>query len=635
MGEVDESVLARFDLTAKQVSFFELDLDALLPALPESDRQYSFISRYPAATRDLALVLPFHVSAAAVQAIIARHRLVERAELFDLYTGGNVPAGAKSLAFRVYFQAPDRTLTNAEVDRSLQGSWATWSERPRQRCGPRPRPRRQANAAAPVPGGQSQRNAMTTRVSHHAGSHEHGHRHVEQDMLSVEQAYQRIMAGFRPLEPEETPLLEALGRVLAADVRSPLDLPPTANSGMDGYALRWEDIQDASPETPRVLSVIGVVAAGQVPSQTVTPGKAVRIMTGASLPDGADTVAPFEETDEVQRKAAGQPLAEVAVMASLPDGADTVAPFEETDEVQRKAAGQPLAEVAVMAALPPGCNVRPEGEDVRRGQLVLESGTVVRAAEVGVLASLGMETAPVVRRPVVAVLATGDELTPPGRPLAAGKIYDSNSFSTAASVIRCGGTPKMLGIAPDNMADLHAKLEAASEADLIVTSAGVSRGDYDIVKEALTQRGEMNFWSVRMRPAKPLAFGHVRGSGGNPVPLLGLPGNPVSAMVAFEMFARPAILTMLGRTRLPRPAVEGVLTAPIFNADGRRVYARVEVERRNGSYYATPCGPQGSNILTSMSRANGLAICPENLSTKRAGERVDIIMLDWNEEVEV
>ena len=442
---------------------------------------------------------------------------------------------------------------------------------------------------------------MTTRVSHHAGSHEHGHRHVEQDMLSVEEAYGRIMAGFRPLEPEETPLLEALGRVLAADVQSPLDLPPTANSGMDGYALRWEDIQGASPDAPRVLSVIGVVAAGQVPSQTVTPGKAVRIMTGASLPDGADTVAPFEETDEVQRKAAGQPLAEVAVMAGLP----------------------------------PGCNVRPEGEDVRRGQLVLESGTVVRAAEVGVLASLGLETAPVVRRPLVAVLATGDELTPPGRPLVAGKIYDSNSFSTAASVIRCGGIPKMLGIAEDNMADLHAKLEAASEADLIITSAGVSRGDYDIVKEALTQRGEMNFWSVRMRPAKPLAFGHVRGPGGSPVPLLGLPGNPVSAMVAFEMFARPAILTMLGRTRLPRPTLEGVLTAPIFNADGRRVYARVEVERRNGSYYATPCGPQGSNILTSMSRANGLAICPDNLPTKRAGERVDIIMLDWNEEVEV
>ena len=389
--------------------------------------------------------------------------------------------------------------------------------------------------------------------------------------------------------------------MLGADIRSPLDLPPTANSGMDGYAVRQEDIQGASEDAPRTLQVTGIVAAGQVPSQSVTPGTAIRIMTGASLPDGADTVVPFEETDEVQRKQSGLPLAEVAIMASLP----------------------------------PGCNVRPEGEDVRQDELVLESGAVVRAAEVGVLASLGLETAPVVRRPVVGVLATGDELTPPGRPLAGGKIYDSNSFSVAASVVNCGGVPEMLGIARDDMDDLHAKLEAAAKTDLIITSAGVSKGDYDIVKEALTQRGEMNFWSVRMRPAKPLAFGHIEGEGGKRVPLLGLPGNPVSAMVAFEMFARPAILTMLGRPRLPRPAVEGVLTAPIFNGDGRRVYARVEVERRNGGYYATPCGPQGSNILTSMSRANGLAICPENIATKRAGERVRIIMLDWNEEVDL
>ena len=442
---------------------------------------------------------------------------------------------------------------------------------------------------------------MASNVSHHAATHEHGHRHVEADMLSVEEAYQRVMASFTRLQSVETPLLDALGRVLAADIRSPLDLPPTANSGMDGYAVRCEDIQDASGDVPHILNVIGVVAAGQVPSQTVASGTAIRIMTGASIPDGADTVVPFEETDEVQRKEAGEPL----------------------------------VEVAIMAALPLGCNVRPEGEDVHRGQLVLESGAVIRAAEVGVLASLGLETVPVTRRPVVAILATGDELTAPGLPLTAGKIYDSNSFSVAASVIRCGGIPKVLGIAQDDMADLHAKLEAAAEADLIITSAGVSKGDYDIVKEALTQRGDINFWSVRMRPAKPLAFGHVENAGGEPVPLLGLPGNPVSAMVAFEMFARPAILTMLGRTRLPRPMVEGVLTAPIHNADGRRVYARVEVERQNNAYYATPCGPQGSNILTSMSRANGLAICPENISTKRAGDRVRIIMLDWNEEVDV
>jgi molybdopterin molybdotransferase len=420
-------------------------------------------------------------------------------------------------------------------------------------------------------------------------------------MLSVEQAYERIMASFRMLEAEEKPLLDCMGQVLAEDINSPLALPPLANSGMDGYALRHSDIAGASQENPSTLEVIGIVAAGQMPDKTVVPGTAIRIMTGAPVPDGADTVVPFEGTDEVQRKREGKPLDQVAIYADMP----------------------------------PGCNVRPAGEDVSQGALVLEKGTVVRAAEVGVIASLGMDTVKVIRRPVVAVLATGDELEETGAPLPAGKIYDSNTFSVAASVVASGGVPKILGIARDNLEDLNAKLEATAGADLVVTSAGVSKGDYDIVKEVLNERGEMNFWLVRMRPAKPLAFGHLNGVGGKTIPLLGLPGNPVSAMVAFEMFARPAIRTMLGRTKIPRPMVEGVLTAPIRNEDGRRVYARVEVELKDGVYRATPTGPQGSNILTSMSRANGLAICPEDLPGKNAGDQVQIIMLDWNEEVQV
>ena len=442
---------------------------------------------------------------------------------------------------------------------------------------------------------------MATHSHNPIATHEHGHRHVEQDMLSVEEAYERIMSSFRPLEPVATPILDTLGHVLAEDISSPLDLPPMANSGMDGYAVRRDDIIDASPGHPQQLKVIGLVAAGQLPSQTVVPGTAVRIMTGAPVPDGADTVVPFEETDEVQRRNAGLPLEEVTILASLPLGS----------------------------------NVRPAGEDVRRGQLVLEAGTLVRPAEVGVMASLGMEKAKVTRSPVVSILATGDELVPMGAALEGGKIYDSNSFTVAASVIACGGIPKPLGIAKDDLGDLHRKLEAAVGSDLVITSAGVSKGDYDIVKDVLTQRGDINSWSVRMRPAKPLAFGHLQSDAGNTVPLLGLPGNPVSAMVAFEMFARPAIRAMLGRKRLPRPVVEGVLTGPIHNTDRRRVYARVEVKRRSGTYYAIPTGPQGSNILTSMARANGLAICPENLSSKKAGERVSIIMLDWNEEVDL
>ena len=446
---------------------------------------------------------------------------------------------------------------------------------------------------------------MTTRHRRHGhheeAPHHHGHSHADEDMLSVEEAYARVMASFSPLEAAEVPILESLGQTLAVDVTSPLALPPLANSGMDGYALRGADIVGASADAPCRLPVIGVVAAGQLPDRAVEAGTAMRIMTGAPVPDGADTVVPFEETDEVERKREGRPLDEVAILSEMPTGA----------------------------------NVRPAGEDVREGELVLEAGTVVRAAEVGVLASLGLDRVPVKRRPVVSVLATGDELETAGTTLAGGKIYDSNSYSVAASVIACGGIPRLLGIARDNLDDLHAKLAATAGSDLVITSAGVSKGDYDIVKDVLEQRGAMNFWSVRMRPAKPLAFGHLRGEGGKDVPLLGLPGNPVSAMVAFEMFARPAIRTMLGRPVRPRPTVDGVLTAPIRNYDGRRVYARVEVELRDGVYYATPTGPQGSNILTSMSRANALAICPEDLPVKEAGEQVRIIMLDWNEEVDL
>lgn len=444
-----------------------------------------------------------------------------------------------------------------------------------------------------------------SRHSHHQdpepGAHEHGHSHADEDMLSVEEAYERIMASFSRLDPVEVPLLESLGQALAADVYSPLDLPPLTNSAMDGYAVRGEDIQGAGSGSPRTLKVIGLVAAGSVSDDTVRPGTSIRIMTGAPIPDGADTVVPFEETDEVQRRQSGAPLDQVNILSGLPRGA----------------------------------NVRPAGEDVRSGEHVLTAGTVIRPSEIGVMASLGLGAAMVARRPVVSVLATGDELVSTGMPLEPGKIFDSNSFSVAASVIASGGVPRVLGIARDNLDDLHRKLTEAEGSDLIITSAGVSKGDYDIVKDVLTQRGEMNFWSVRMRPAKPLAFGHINREGRNPVPLMGLPGNPVSAMVAFEMFARPAIAIMLGKKPMSRPSVEGVLTAPIYNSDGRRVYARVEVTRDNGAYYANPTGPQGSNILTSMSRANGLAICPEDLPSKAAGETVRIIMLDWNEEVDL
>ena len=431
---------------------------------------------------------------------------------------------------------------------------------------------------------------------HHGGHHDAD---AHEDLLEVEDAFARIIAHFAPLDAVELPILQALGLTLAEEVTSPLDLPPLANSAMDGYAVRRADIA-AADTAPPTLAVTAAVAAGQVPDSAVTPGCAIRIMTGAPVPDGADTVVPFEETDELARRRNGQPLDHIVI---------------------RK-------------ALPLGSNVRPAGEDVAAGDSVLPAGAVIRPAEAGVLASLGLATARVIRRPVVAVLSTGDELTAVGDPLTPGHIYDSNGSGIAAAVSAAGGIPQVIGIARDNLDDLHRCIDAAGNADLLVTSAGVSKGDYDMVKDVLEQRGEMNFWSVRMRPAKPLAFGLLRRENGRaPLPLLGLPGNPVSALLAFEMFGRPAIRRMLGRTPLARPTVEGVLTGPIFNSDGRRVYARVEVERRNGAWYATPTGPQGSNILTSLSRANGLAICPADLPRKDAGQAVKIIMLDWNEEV--
>ena len=418
-------------------------------------------------------------------------------------------------------------------------------------------------------------------------------------MLSVEEARERVLGYFDVLEPETKPILEADGQVLAEDVEAHFDIPPLDNSAMDGYALRTEDIRGASEASAVSLRVTGSVAAGQLPSGSVEPGTAIRIMTGAPIPDGADAVVPFEDTDEVDRRASGRTLSEIGIREEVP----------------------------------PTANVRPSGQDVRAGERVLESGTVLRLGEIGVLAALGRSSVRVIRRPVAAILATGDELVDLGEELRAGSIYDVNSYSVAVAVQRAGGVPRLLGIARDNLDDLDAKLQAGMEADILITSAGVSKGDYDIVKDVLARRGEIGLWSVRMRPAKPLAFGVLDGPGGRRVPHLGLPGNPVSALVGFEQIGRPAILKMMGKTRFARPTLRATLEEPIHNFDGRRVYARAIVTRRDGAYYARLTGHQNSNILTSMSRANGLAICPEDVAVKEAGEEVDVQMVDWPEDV--
>jgi molybdopterin molybdotransferase len=417
-------------------------------------------------------------------------------------------------------------------------------------------------------------------------------------MISVDEALEYILRHFKPLEPEEVNLLDALDRVLSEDVYSEINIPPFDNTAMDGYAVRASDTSGASRENPVTLRVIADLAAGYVSGVSVQPGMAIRIMTGAPVPPGADAVVRFEETSEGSR-------------------------FE-AQEVVRD------GEVQIYKPVNPGENIRRAGEDVRQGELVIARGTTLRSSEIGVLASLGRHGVPVHRRPRVAILATGDELVDIDEPLGPGKIRTSNSYSNAALVHRYGGTPILLGIARDDVADLTAKIQEglAQKIDLFLTSAGVSVGDYDVVKDVLAAEGEMHFWQVRMQPGKPLAFGIVHG-----VPLLGLPGNPVSAMVSFEEFARPAILKMLGKTKLDKPTVQAIAEHDIPNPGGRRHFVRVIVERREGEYHARLTGEQGSGILTSMAKANGLLIVPEDVKLIPAGERAIVQMLDWPEVV--
>ena len=423
-------------------------------------------------------------------------------------------------------------------------------------------------------------------------------------MISVEQALEKILSYIVLLEEEQVPILDSLGQVLAEDIISDINIPPMDNSAMDGYAVQSSDTRSASKKSPRFQRVIDTVSAGSISECEVEPGTAIRIMTGAPVPKGADSVVKFEDTDEEQRK--------------------------------ESSANQPIAEVSILCKAEPGLNIRRAGEDITRGTTVLRKGTLIRPSKVGVLASLGRSKVTVIRRPVVAVLATGNELVSIGEPLPAGKIYNSNTYSVAALVQRYGGIPKILGIAQDSEDSLVTKLRQGLDADMLITSGGVSMGDYDIVKDILVKEGEITFWTVRMKPGKPLAFGTIRGidrSGkARNIPHLGLPGNPVSSMVTFELFARPAIRKMMGKKNLDKPTVEAVLEGSIVNTDGRRIFTRAIVEKRNGQYFARLTGPQGSGILTSMSLANGLVIVPEDKAKANKGDLVQVIMLDWNEE---
>ena len=422
-------------------------------------------------------------------------------------------------------------------------------------------------------------------------THTHGHHH--EDMLSVEEARQQILRVFSTLDVGTFLITDSLGLVIAENVRSRINIPPLDNSAMDGYAVRSEDVKAASPKNAVNLKIIETIAAGSLPTEPIESGHASRIMTGAPIPDLADAVVPFEETTEED--------------------------FLGTTGIE---------EIGIKMAVPPGTNIRSKGKDIEKNDLVIEEGHIITPASVGVLASMGMSHVKAVRKPVISVLSTGDELLSPGQEPSEGKIYDSNSSSIVALIGQLGAIPKYVGIAKDNMDSVRNKLAEAMESDLIISSAGVSKGDYDMVKDVMSEHGDLQFWSVRMRPAKPLAFGILNKNSDKPVPLLGLPGNPVSSLVAFEQFCRPAILKMMGKTDLERPIIQAVLKDSIVNYDGRRVYARVVVTETESGFVAETTGNQDSNILTSMLKANGLAICPEDEKSKKPGDIVTVVMID-------
>src|SRR5438270_63114 len=405
-------------------------------------------------------------------------------------------------------------------------------------------------------------------------------------MISVEEALERILAEIMPLDVVQVPLAESLGQVLAQEVIAQEDMPPFANSAMDGFALLSKDSQQRGGQPPR-LRVTGGVAAGYVADHAVTGGTAMRIMTGAPVPPGADAVIQVELT--------------------------------RSDDPQSEW-------VEILEAVAPGNNIRPAGEDMQHGQTILERGSEIGPWEIGILATLGWATVPVVRRPHVAILGTGDEVIDVDEPLQPGKIRNSNSYLLEAAVRWAGAVPHRLGVARDTVESLREKFTEAMQSDLIITSGGVSVGDFDLVKNIMTEQGQINFWRINMRPGKPVAFGFIGG-----IPLLGLPDNPVSAAVTFELFGRPVIRKMSGHTRLLRPMIEVVVEDGIGERVQRRHYVRAHIEWRDGRYVARTTGNQGSNILTSLLDANAFIVVPEGGTVIRPGEPAQAMMLEWPE----
>lgn len=398
-------------------------------------------------------------------------------------------------------------------------------------------------------------------------------------MRPLPEAQRDVLAAIDPLPTERVELAAAAGLALAEPVVARHDLPPFANSAMDGYAVIAADVV----ATPVVLPVLEDVAAGSVPTRTVTPGTAIKIMTGAPMPAGADAVVPVEETEPG------------------------------------------TAEVRILAGVPAGESVRPAGDDVTEGTVVLHVGERLTPPRLGVCASLGYDRPLVRRRPRVAIMSTGDEIVPPEvQMLDPGKIRDANRFTLRGALEEVGADVLDFGIVGDDAGELRARFaEAAAASDVVVSSGGVSMGEYDLVKHLLAELGSVDFWKVAMKPAKPFAFGRL-----SDTPFFGLPGNPVSVAVAFEQFLRPALLHMMGSTRLFRPRLRGIIEEDVSTDPKKCVFLRVNVSNGpDGVLRARLSGGQGSNILTALAAADAYAAIPVGIGSVAAGSMVDLEMM--------
>lgn len=401
-------------------------------------------------------------------------------------------------------------------------------------------------------------------------------------MISVEEAIKTILANFKPLGLEKTNILDGRGRVIGEDIFAPRNIPSANNSAMDGYAVRYTDTKGATKETSLKLKIIEDIPAGKVASKKINKGEAARIMTGAVIPEGADAVVRQEDT--------------------FKDGKTVI----------------------IYTPARKGENIRFAGEDVQKGELVVKKGSVLRPADIGMLAALGKAFINVYQKPSVAIMSTGDELVDIEIDPPPGKIVNSNSYSLAAQVLECGAIPVMLGISKDKRIDLQEKFKTALHSDVIISSGGVSVGDFDFVKDVMGEIGNsMHFWQVAMRPGKPLAFGAIEG-----VPLFGLPGNPVSAMVSFEQFVRPSLLKMQGHTKIFRQTIKAICAEDFQKQAGFKHFIRAIVKKEKGKYIATTTGDQGSGILKSMVTANGLIVMREHETRIKKGSEVTVQLLD-------